>query len=73
MQYDIRLMWQVLIYPMAICISSLFHEGAYWITSKWHLWNIKRLLHHGIAVVHSSIIKIHSNIQYNKDIQGEKI
>lgn len=55
-QYDIGLMWQVLIYPMAICFSSLFHEGAYWITSKWCLWS-KRLLHHGVAAAHSSVIK----------------
>lgn len=71
-QRDIVVMWQVLMYPVAICISSLFHEGVYWITSKWRLWNIKRPLLCGVAAAHSCIIMWHFDTQYNKDGQGEE-
>lgn len=72
MQCDIGLMWQVLIYPVAICISSLFHEGAYWITSKWRLWNIKRLLLCGVAVSHSGFIMLYFHIKQNNDMHPRR-
>lgn len=70
---DVGPMWQVLIYPMAICISFIFHGSAYRITSKWRLWNIKQLLHHGRVVAHFSIIKIVSDVQQSKYSRGKNI